>query len=160
MRPELLHPQGELTPCVLLDMLSLIGLTLPPGQAERWNPLERAVMFDWAAREHLFAADARIMRRVRPSLLDEREGVLAVLRDMHSPVLIYRECSHLDREDDGHLTVELDDFWTCEASYLHAVCRECCCHGGDTRSDGCAAGHHHGEGKPVCATRAVLDGTG
>jgi len=73
VRPELLTPDGEeITPQILRDMLALIGeaATMPSTERiKRWSPLERAVVYDWAAREHLRASDCPVRRRPRPALL-------------------------------------------------------------------------------------------
>jgi len=68
VRPEL-FADGPISTALLGDILSLVCENLPPG-ADRWTELERALVADWAAREHLRASDNLVRRRPRPSLLD------------------------------------------------------------------------------------------
>ena len=75
MRPELIttSPRAATT-AVLRELLLLVGEDVPLERMLPWAPLERAVVEDWARREHLHASDNLIRRRPRPSLLGERHG--------------------------------------------------------------------------------------
>lgn len=84
-------------------------------------------------------------------------GLVAQLRHLHRPYRIYSPCTHPERDDDGHLDLELDDGdLTCEASYLYSICKACCMVE-DERGEWCSDSHDHQRGEPVCDTRALLD---
>jgi hypothetical protein len=68
MRPELLTPRN-ITPEIMHDMLTVIGEDVSTERIAHWAPLERAVVYDWAVREHLHASDNLVRRRPRPSLV-------------------------------------------------------------------------------------------
>ena len=72
MRPELLTPE-ELDEEVLCAALGLVGESVTYEAIGRWAPLERAIAYDWAMREHLSASDNPTRRRPRPAgLLGEK----------------------------------------------------------------------------------------
>jgi hypothetical protein len=163
MRPELLEPRGPLTTGILVDLLGLVGVTVPLERAETWTKLELALAYDWAAREHMRASDDPIRRREQPSFLSlaapsEHDSLVAKLRTVHTRYRIYESCTCPQRDDDDHLNVELDDGeWTCEASYAYSICTECCCDRGDEQTELCSDGHTHGPDLPICQTRAIID---
>lgn len=68
MRPELLASL-DMKPEVLRDLLSMVGEDVSLETIAPWAPLERCLVADWAAREHLSASDSLVRRRPRPSLL-------------------------------------------------------------------------------------------
>jgi hypothetical protein len=84
---------------------------------------------------------------------------LVKLGELHSEYRIYEECDHAHAyEEDRGGVIDCGDFVTCEDGYLYAACRECCTdEGGQTEA--CGDGHHHGTGKPICPTAAILGGT-
>lgn len=85
MKPELLTPDGELTVDLLADVVGLVDRT-PYDRATLATlaPLELAVVYDWAIREHTAAAGDRVRRRQRPTCLQlavvPRESDVAVER--------------------------------------------------------------------------------
>jgi hypothetical protein len=89
MRPELLTPAGDIMPETLRDMLALVGENVSAKRIEKWAPLEMAVVYDWAVREHLHASDNNVRRRQRPSLLadaaasDLAREILGTFRGAH-----------------------------------------------------------------------------
>ena len=80
MRPEFFEPQGELNAYSVRDVLLLVlpGRGVPSlAEIGRWTSLEMLLVYDWAMREHLRAADNPVRRRERPRLLAlsvERSG--------------------------------------------------------------------------------------
>lgn len=102
MRPVLLGPAGEILPATLRDMLALVGEDVAVERIEKWAPLERAVVYDWAAREHLHASDNPVRRRPRPSLLADATG-LELAREI---LRTFRGAHHGDsrRSDVGRRT--------------------------------------------------------
>jgi hypothetical protein len=74
MRPTLLEPEGPVTADLVCDALGLV-MEDPPEFEEvcKWSPLEMAVVYDWAIREHLHASDNIVRRRQRPRLIDLTE---------------------------------------------------------------------------------------
>jgi hypothetical protein len=75
MRPDLLQPEGPYTPELVHNMLTLVGVNVSARDLQPLAPLELALAFDWASREHLSAADNLTRRRPRPhviSILDTR----------------------------------------------------------------------------------------
>lgn len=47
----------------LVDLLSLVGRTVPREAVAAWSPEKREAAGDWAAREHLRASDNTTVRR-------------------------------------------------------------------------------------------------
>ncbi len=76
MRPDLLCPRERYDDAhELFDVFRLVvhDATLPqPGDIETWTPLECALAYDWAMREHLHASDNIIHRRPRPTFTVHR----------------------------------------------------------------------------------------
>jgi len=64
-RPVLYVPK-QLTNDVLRNILMLIDEHVPFLTIAAWTELERVVVYDWAIREHLRAADEITVRRRRP----------------------------------------------------------------------------------------------
>ncbi len=162
MRPELLTPAGPVAAGRLVDVLALAGLAVPLERAEAWTVNERAVAYDWAVREHLAASDHQVRRRDKPTFVSlavgsEHDGLVAALRGLHAEYRVYGSCAHPEH-DEADLTVELEDGgWTCQASFQYVACAHCCT-GTGGQSERCASSHDHGPGKPICPTRAVVDG--
>ncbi len=86
------------------------------------------------------------------------------VRDLHSPMRIYDECSHAhDVNDDGGLPdgVRLVENvgLVCEDGFMYEICRECCTDGGEYQTEQCAEHPHEGPAACYpCPTRAILDG--
>jgi hypothetical protein len=57
----------------LIDLLSLVGVTVTPADVDRWTADQREAARDWAAREHLHASDNPVERVPRPQFLAEQE---------------------------------------------------------------------------------------
>jgi hypothetical protein len=74
MRPEFLTPKTlPIAAPDLYNVISLVDQAPPPvAYIERWSPMERILVYDWAMREHLKASDNIIRRRDRPVLLDSK----------------------------------------------------------------------------------------
>jgi hypothetical protein len=70
-RIEFYAPAGEITAQLLHDFLLLTGPAPSPEKLARLSRLERLLAYDWAAREHLRAADHPVRQRPRPSFLEE-----------------------------------------------------------------------------------------
>lgn len=67
-RPQLLgDPAGTLDDLAM--MLLLVGVTVPEGAMNRWAPLEKCIVGDWAARVHLSASDNLNRVPPRPSIV-------------------------------------------------------------------------------------------
>lgn len=66
MKVELHKPASKQ---VLTDALGLAGVQVDDGAVDLWTPLEQALAFDWALREHLGASDNPIQRRPKPSFV-------------------------------------------------------------------------------------------
>jgi hypothetical protein len=56
-------------PSLLVDVLGLVGVAVTAEAVAAWSYLERVLVYDWAMREHLGAADNPVRRRERPALL-------------------------------------------------------------------------------------------
>lgn len=69
VRPDLLQPRGPYTPDLVHNMLALVGVDIPAEDLKPLAPLELALAFDWASREHLRAADNLTRSRPRPHVL-------------------------------------------------------------------------------------------
>lgn len=70
MRLSLLDPGPEpLSVQDLHDVLLVAGADVPAGHIEQWTDNERALAYDWAAREHLAASDNPVKRRPVPYLI-------------------------------------------------------------------------------------------
>jgi hypothetical protein len=69
VRPDLMQPEGPYTPGLVHNMLLLVGVDMPPKALEPLAPLELALAFDWAMREHLAAADNLTRRRPKPHVV-------------------------------------------------------------------------------------------
>lgn len=72
MRITLLSPKGKLGPELVHDTLCLV-MEVPPrlDRMQRWSPLELAIAYDWAMREHLSAADStQVRRRPQPLIVE------------------------------------------------------------------------------------------
>jgi hypothetical protein len=75
MRPDLLQPEGSYTPDLVHNVLRLVDVNVPATILGPLSSIELALVFDWAMREHLAAADTLTRRRPRPyvlSLLENR----------------------------------------------------------------------------------------
>jgi len=70
MRPTLIEPEGPVSADLVCDVLGLV-MEDPPEHDEvrKWAPLEMAVVYDWAIREHLHASDNVVRRRQRLRLV-------------------------------------------------------------------------------------------
>lgn len=85
MKVTLLEPTGTLTIDMVQDVLSLIDEVPPPRSGlEHLTPLELAMIYDYAMREHLTASDNRMQRRRKPGVLD-----------------LFVHCDHLEHERDA-----------------------------------------------------------
>jgi hypothetical protein len=63
-------PSGPITIQLLVDVLSLIGVTVSMGKMATWTHNQRVDAYDWAIREHLAASDNNDVARVeRPAFL-------------------------------------------------------------------------------------------
>ena len=70
VRPEFLQPKsGPYSPGLVSSMLALVEVTVPDEDLKPLVPLELALLFDWASREHLAAADNLTRRRPKPHIL-------------------------------------------------------------------------------------------
>lgn len=93
-------------------------------------------------------------------LLDELAAADArevKIRELHRPYAIYDECGHDHTLDDPQQpnVVNVNDIGlTCAKMY--DICRHCCCE--DIYQAERCLEHNHGSGKPICETRAILDG--
>jgi hypothetical protein len=72
MRPELLSPEEPLDTKTVLAVLQLVEVNVNQAAAA-WTPLELALAYDWAAREHLAASDSPVKRRPKPSFVEAAE---------------------------------------------------------------------------------------
>jgi hypothetical protein len=77
MRPELLTPRGDVNPGLVRDVLELVEVKVSLSAAETWTPLELALAYDWAMREHLAASDNPVKFRAKPSFVEAAEKSLA-----------------------------------------------------------------------------------
>lgn len=120
MKPELLHPEGcenknwrDMWPAeIVADALGMV-MSKPPSELEiaTWAPLERAVAYDWAMREHLAARSTddgpsgvlpQLRRVVRFTLgwsAEERTVVLLTLDECFEH--LRRDASHVQRVRGG-----------------------------------------------------------
>jgi hypothetical protein len=80
------------------------------------------------------------------------------IRALHTPIKIWGECGHDCHKPGDEGVADIDDIGlTCE--YLYSVCQTCCFDGEwPSQSETCATEHDHGLDKPICKTRAILDG--
>jgi hypothetical protein len=69
VRPDLLQPKGPYTPGLVHSMLALVDIDIPARDLEPLAPIELALAFDWASREHLSAADNLARRRPKPYVI-------------------------------------------------------------------------------------------
>ena len=69
-RPRFLEPAGGYTPDVIESVLLLVNEKVPHHLIAGWSPMERMMVFDWAMREHLNAADSQIWRRPKPAIIE------------------------------------------------------------------------------------------
>jgi hypothetical protein len=60
-----------LTHEVLTDLLSLVSVTVSPGQLAEWTPEQREQAAEWASLVHLSASDNDVVVPPRPAFLDE-----------------------------------------------------------------------------------------
>ena len=75
MRLTLREPGGDLTPELLIDVLSMVGVHPDIQHVRLWSKIERLIAYDWAWREHLSASDQPVRRREKPWFVDSY-GVL------------------------------------------------------------------------------------
>lgn len=99
-RPKLLDPRGGLTVDVVHNALALVLDPYPaqPGAVLRvLTELELSLVYDWAIREHLAAADNGNKRRPRPWIVKaiERE----VCRECGQPMLPWNETKRPNEYD-------------------------------------------------------------
>lgn len=74
MRVKLLA-DGAVTDEELQDAISLADDVVPhPQELQRWTELERALVYDWALREHMRASDHPVRRRPRPWVLGQLQA--------------------------------------------------------------------------------------
>jgi hypothetical protein len=68
---QLMEPSiGERTPSMVSAMLALASVQIDAEAMEYWTPIELALAFDWAAREHLIASDNEgIEQRPKPNFV-------------------------------------------------------------------------------------------
>lgn len=74
-RIAFLQPRGKLRPDLVHDALLLVGLDVPVPSMEKWTDIELLMVYDWAMREHLSAADSACRRRKKPALIAEARVV-------------------------------------------------------------------------------------
>lgn len=74
MRVEFLDPKAKLTPELVTDALSLVGVLADWETVATWTDLERLMAYDWAIRTHLHASDVPVRVRPRPSFVRPEWG--------------------------------------------------------------------------------------
>jgi hypothetical protein len=84
MRLDLLKPQGGYTPEVVGNALSLVGAKFPMFMITSWTKNERALVYDWAMREHFSASDNKIARREKPYLVGIAAVAVIMLQAQHN----------------------------------------------------------------------------
>ncbi len=72
MRITFYSPEGELTPDLVSDVLTLVTY-YPKHKISFWTPNEMLIAYDWAIREHLSASGNPVRRRPRPYFLSQFE---------------------------------------------------------------------------------------
>lgn len=102
-------------------------------------------------------------KKIRPHFVQHnpRDAARAVLEigfgkvaDLHRSFGVYSECECEDKNDGKHYDI-MEVGLTCNLEY--EVCEECCCDD-EYQSENCVVYHKHAIGKPVCNTRALIEG--
>lgn len=91
------------------------------------------------------------------AVLVRADPIHAVIQ-LHHPWQLYDECGHTHTPDevDTSQAIEIAEVGrTCQAGYLHTICRHCCAADGVGQTEDCAAHHDH-RGPGWCPTTAAL----
>lgn len=83
-------------------------------------------------------------------------AALRAVEALHRPWKVYGECDCTDEEKADDLTHAYVEEIGSTCNVEAVVCAECCSEGDEYHSEECATYHDHGEGKPICPTRAVI----
>jgi len=80
-RVSFFTPSNGLTAETTSRALDLVGVAREPSDLGQLSPLELQLVYDWAMRVHLAAADNRVQERPRPTVLDRLVPIGPVVVD-------------------------------------------------------------------------------
>lgn len=158
MRLSLLDPGPEpLSVQDLLDVLLIAGADVAAGHIEQWTDNERALAYDWAAREHLAASDNPVKRRPVPYLIKGAISDPTIRKIVSDTLSLF--ASELDEIGGSDRAGVIDEPFLAaarRARFLAAQARDglpcpdtgishcAACHGADLDPHGPRCGHYAG----------------